>query len=64
MVSMDGAFKNPCLLGLPFHPVLGRYAEFIYNNIIYTMSRVQVTSLLLSNRHVTFVSVAKLGLRC
>ena len=28
VVSVDDAFKNPCLLGLPFRPVLRRYAEF------------------------------------
>ena len=52
-MSVIDAFKNPCLLGLPFRPVLRRYAEFIYH----------VASLLLSNRRVTFVGVAKFGLR-
>ena len=31
VVSVDDASKNPCLLGLPFRPVLPRYAEFIYH---------------------------------
>ena len=53
VVSVDDVIKNPCILGLPFHPVLGRYAEFINH----------VASLLLSNRRVMFEGVAKFGLR-
>ena len=54
-MSVDDAFKNPCLLGLPFRPVLRRYAEFIYH----------VASLLLSNRRVTFWAeiLAHMGFR-
>lgn len=51
-MSVDDAFKNPCLLGLPFRSVLRRYAEFIYH----------VASLSLSNHRVMFVGVAKFGL--
>ena len=51
VVSVDDAFKNPCL-GLPFRPVLHRYAEFINH----------LASFLLSYRRVTFVGVAKFGL--
>ena len=48
-MSVDDAFKNPCLLGLPFRPVLRRYAEFINH----------VASLSLSNRRVTFWGCGK-----
>ena len=30
-MSVIDAFKNPCLLGWSFCPVLRRYAEFIYH---------------------------------
>ena len=54
VVTVDDAFKNPSLLGSPFRPVLRRYAEFI--NHVASLS-------LLSNGRVTFVGVAKFGLR-
>ena len=38
-MSVDDAFKNPCLLGLPFRPVLRRYAEFIGVSLAVKSSR-------------------------